>query len=126
MFFLFLGIIETIATIITFFISIKNFSFYSFLSLSVGIINCIALFKIYDISYSQNNTEDELQQFKESLNECRKKLKLPIIKEKKEENCNETSGLTKEEIDKLPTYNPYFNPYIDENGINIDETNQDK
>lgn len=112
MFFLIIAIIETFSTIILGLVAISSDSFYiggiTFITLT---INCIFWFALFSLWLKAKKNQEEIKVLKNALNECRSKLKLPKIQEKS--------------IDELPTYNPFFNPYAEENGIEISDNNDD-
>ena len=101
MFFLVIAILETFATAILGIAAASSDTFYIggvvFLSL---VINCIFWFSLYSMWSKTKKNEEYIKALKESLNECRDKLNLPVFKEEKKED--------------LPTYNPYFNFYVKE------------
>lgn len=78
MFFLVLGILNSIATVILFiFFTNNGFSVIETGFLLSEVINCIMLFKWYDLQYTQTHMVEENEKLNQSLNECRKLLNLP-------------------------------------------------
>lgn len=111
MFFLFIAVLESIFTIIIGIVALSSKFYIGFIAFLSLIISCIFWFSLYSMWRKTKKNKEEITLLKNSLNECRKKLNLPELEEKKTEN----------EVDDLPTYNPFFNPYAEENGIDIDE-----
>ena len=113
MFFLFIAILDTLATILIGIIDASSnaFKVNGFVYFSL-FINCIFWFSLYSMWAKCQYNKNTLSELKKYLNECRKELKLPLIKED-------------ETIEELPNYNPFFNPYLEENGIEIEEYDEE-
>lgn len=89
MIFLLLGILESIVTFIiaVFLISTNNLNWYTLILLVGFTINCILLFTLFNMSENIKQSQQELTLLRDSLNECREKLNLPILQETKEEDA---------------------------------------
>lgn len=108
MFFLMIAILETFATILFGIVAAAFDTIYiGGFAFSLYVISCIFWFSLYILWERAKKAKEKIDALTKSLNECRKKLNLPEFKE--------------EEPEVVPTYNPYFNPYAEENGIDIDD-----
>ena len=81
MIFLVFAILELIATIIFAIFTFKVPSAITIIPLIVMALNCILFFRLYGMREDVDANKESISSLQKSLNECRKKLGLPLKKQ---------------------------------------------
>ena len=101
MIFLIFGILETIATVVMAIFAFKAPSALTIISLIVMALNCVFFFSLYFSLYCMQEDVDankeSISSLQKSLNECRKKLGLPLKKQ-----CSNCSNFVEEGTNECP------------------------
>ena len=104
MVFLVLGILEVIATIVIFILSLVSGSFnvITLIELAVMILNCIIMFTLYGMRSDINANREEISSLYKAVNQCRKKLNLQPVEENESEEEQAFKGENKAKKNECP------------------------